>query len=109
MRPPGCFNDRRGVKDVPFCKLKAYTTAFACLNLLQGGRLVTERRMVSDLYVFDLETFVWEMIPYTPGDDIPQPRYFHSADACRPGLNSTLSLYSSDDLQGTITLLYSVE
>lgn len=49
---------------------------------MQGGRLVTERRMVSDLYVFDLETFVWEHIPAFPEDDIPRPRYFHSADSC---------------------------
>ncbi|KIK93728.1 hypothetical protein PAXRUDRAFT_495839 [Paxillus rubicundulus Ve08.2h10] len=47
---------------------------------LQGGRLVTERHMVSDLYVFDLETFVWEKLTPFPEDDVPEPRYFHSAE-----------------------------
>ncbi|KAG6903254.1 hypothetical protein C0995_000149 [Termitomyces sp. Mi166 len=46
----------------------------------QGGRLVTERKMVSDLYVFDMETYNWEKIPISPDDDIPRARYFHSAD-----------------------------
>lgn len=49
---------------------------------MQGGRLVTERRMVSDLYAFDLETYVWEKIAPFPQDDIPKPRYFHSTDTC---------------------------
>ncbi|KAJ7215598.1 hypothetical protein GGX14DRAFT_696507 [Mycena pura] len=44
------------------------------------GRLVSERRMVSDLYVFDLETYHWEMIPPFPEDDVPRARYFHSID-----------------------------
>ena len=48
----------------------------------QGGRLVTERKMVSDLYMFDLETFRWERMPASPEDDIPRARYFHSTDAC---------------------------
>ncbi|KAJ7600839.1 hypothetical protein C8J56DRAFT_911415 [Mycena floridula] len=37
--------------------------------------------MVSDLYVFDLETCVWERLPAYPEDDVPRARYFHSADA----------------------------
>jgi leucine-zipper-like transcriptional regulator 1 len=49
---------------------------------IQGGRLVTERRMVSDLYCFDLEKFAWERIPANPEDEIPNARYFHSADTC---------------------------
>ncbi|KAG2010045.1 regulatory protein ral2 [Coprinopsis cinerea AmutBmut pab1-1] len=72
---------RKTAGDVPAKLVGASTTVVGSKMYLFGGRLVTERRMVSDLYVFDLETFVWEMIPYTPGDDIPQPRYFHSADA----------------------------
>ena len=48
----------------------------------QGGRLVTERKMVSDMYVFDLETFTWEKHVPLPEDDVPEPRYFHSADTC---------------------------
>ena len=50
----------------------------------QGGRLVSERKMVSDIYVFDLETFHWERLPQSSEDDIPQARYFHSADTCMP-------------------------
>ena len=55
-------------------------TAFA--SYIQGGRLVSERKMVSDIYQFDLETFKWEKVPQSPEDDIPQARYFHSADTC---------------------------
>lgn len=50
--------------------------------LAQGGRLVTERRMVADLYEFDLATFVWARVPPHPDDDVPGARYFHSTDAC---------------------------
>lgn len=56
---------------------------FSLIIILQGGRLVTERRMVSDLYVFDLGTFTWEKITPFPEDDVPEPRYFHSAETCR--------------------------
>jgi hypothetical protein len=52
------------------------------LTYTQGGRLVTERKMVSDLYMFDLETFRWERMPASPHDDVPRARYFHSTDAC---------------------------
>lgn len=48
----------------------------------KGGRSVNERRIVSDLYVFDMETFVWEQISNEPEEYVPPPRYFHSADAC---------------------------
>lgn len=37
--------------------------------------------MVSDLYVFDLETFVWEKVEPTPDEEVPGARYFHSADS----------------------------
>lgn len=54
-----------------------------CVNVtFQGGRLVTERRMVSDIYEFDMHTFNWEKITPFPEDDTPDARYFHSADAC---------------------------
>ena len=39
--------------------------------------------MVSDIYMFDLETFRWERVAQSPEDDIPQARYFHSADTCK--------------------------
>lgn len=38
--------------------------------------------MVADLYLFDLETFVWQKVSPHPEDDVPGARYFHSADAC---------------------------
>lgn len=50
--------------------------------LTQGGRLVTERRMVSDMYIFDLESFAWEKFTPSLEDEVPGPRYFHSADIC---------------------------
>ena len=62
--------------------------------------------MVSDLYVFDLETFRWERIPVSPDDDIPQPRYFHSADACQ--FSCFLTSLRLTLLQGTITSSFSV-
>ncbi len=48
----------------------------------QGGRLVTERRMVTDMYVFDLKTLVWEKVVAPSDDCTPAQRYFHSADSC---------------------------
>jgi len=50
--------------------------------LLQGGRLVAERRMVTDIYMFDMETFTWEKLAQSPDSDQPRARYFHSTDAC---------------------------
>jgi hypothetical protein len=48
----------------------------------KGGRLVTERRMVTDMYVFDLKTLVWEKVIAPADDCTPAQRYFHSADSC---------------------------
>ncbi|TFK27971.1 regulatory protein ral2 [Coprinopsis marcescibilis] len=72
---------RKTAGDVPAKLVGASTTVVGSKMYLFGGRLVTERRMVSDLYVFDLESFLWQKIPYAADDDVPQPRYFHSADA----------------------------
>lgn len=50
---------------------------------LFGGRLVSTRRMVNDLYALNLETLVWEKIEAQSDDgqlSLPQPRYFHSCD-----------------------------
>ncbi|KIK57179.1 hypothetical protein GYMLUDRAFT_173135 [Collybiopsis luxurians FD-317 M1] len=71
---------RKTSGDVPAKLVGASTTVVGSKVYLFGGRLVTERRMVSDLYAFDLESFVWEKIAPFPEDDIPKPRYFHSAD-----------------------------
>jgi len=52
---------------------------------------VTERRMVADLYVFDLASCKWEKIEPFPEDDIPCARYFHSADTCMFSLHTDLA------------------
>lgn len=71
---------------------------------LFGGRLVTERRMVSDLYVFDLETFVWERVTPSPEDDIPEARYFHCTETWNNqlivfgGMGSTPNSNNPEDL-----------
>ncbi|KAH7928465.1 galactose oxidase [Leucogyrophana mollusca] len=71
---------RKTTGDVPSRLVGATTTVVGSKMYLFGGRLVTERRMVSDLYVFDLETFVWEMLHPHPDDDVPAARYFHCTE-----------------------------
>ncbi|KAL6303469.1 regulatory protein ral2 [Sparassis latifolia] len=71
---------RRTTGDVPPKLVGASTTVVGSKMYLYGGRLVQERRMVSDIYMFDLESFNWERLVQDPEDDIPQARYFHSAD-----------------------------
>ncbi|KAI6099561.1 hypothetical protein EDD16DRAFT_1497421 [Pisolithus croceorrhizus] len=68
---------RKTTGDVPPNLVGASTTVVGSKVYLFGGRLVTERRTVSDLYVFDLETFVWKKIAPFEDDDVPEPRYFH--------------------------------
>ncbi|GJE98292.1 galactose oxidase [Phanerochaete sordida] len=72
---------RRTSGDVPPKLVGASTTVVGSKMYLYGGRLVAERKMVSDIYMFDLETLRWEKIVQSPEDDVPQARYFHSADA----------------------------
>src|SRR6266550_695800 len=48
----------------------------------QGGRLVSERRIVADMYAFDMDSFTWERLLAHPDDHVPRHRYFHSTDAC---------------------------
>ncbi|KAG6897756.1 hypothetical protein C0992_011425 [Termitomyces sp. T32_za158] len=72
---------RKTTGDVPAKLVGASTTVVGSKMYLFGGRLFTERKMVADLYVFDMETFNWEKIPVSPDDDVPRARYFHSADA----------------------------
>ncbi|KAF5343758.1 hypothetical protein D9758_015336 [Tetrapyrgos nigripes] len=50
--------------DVSVKLVGASTTVVRCKMYLFRGRLVMERRMVLDLYVFDLETFSWERMMY---------------------------------------------
>ena len=49
---------------------------------MQGGRLVTERRMVTDMWLFDLNTLVGRKLEQFADEDLPASRYFHSADTC---------------------------
>ncbi|KAG7088298.1 hypothetical protein E1B28_012308 [Marasmius oreades] len=72
---------RKTSGEVPAKLVGASTTVVGSKMYVFGGRLVSERKMISDVYVFDLESFVWEKIQPFPEDDIPRPRYFHSADA----------------------------
>ncbi|KAJ7189852.1 hypothetical protein GGX14DRAFT_382794, partial [Mycena pura] len=72
---------RNTTGNVPAKLVGASTTVVGSKMYLFGGRLVSERRMVSDLYVFDLETYRWDIIPPFPEDDVPRARYFHSVDA----------------------------
>lgn len=104
----GRIHHRRRIENVSFCEPQVLPSPFAFLILAQGGRLVTERRMVSDLYVFDLNTFTWEKTTPFPEDDVPAPRYFHSAETCR---SPPLPLVSSTHLsfQGTINSSFLVE
>ncbi|KAF8993439.1 galactose oxidase [Cyathus striatus] len=71
---------RKTTGDVPPKLVGPSTTIVGSKMYLFGGRLITERRMVADLYMFDLETFIWEKIANFPDDDVPKPRYFHTAD-----------------------------
>lgn len=57
--------------------------------------------MLSDLYVFDLETFTWDKIEPAPNHAVPGPRYFHSADTCE--LLVRLALVLLTRKQGTTT------
>ncbi|KIL67898.1 hypothetical protein M378DRAFT_73224 [Amanita muscaria Koide BX008] len=72
---------RKTTGDVPPKLVGASTTVVGKKMYLFGGRLVSERRIITDMYVFDMETFNWEKIPNHPDDQLPRPRYFHSADA----------------------------
>ncbi|PWN28810.1 galactose oxidase [Jaminaea rosea] len=50
---------------------------------LFGGRLVSTRRMVNELYALDLATLHWEKIDLDESDVRPPPRYFHSCEVWR--------------------------
>ncbi|CAE6441191.1 unnamed protein product [Rhizoctonia solani] len=72
---------RKARGDVPPPLVGASTTVIGNQMYLFGGRLVTQRRMVADLYCFHLEEYTWERLPPPELDpNAPPPRYFHSAD-----------------------------
>ncbi|KAI9465536.1 hypothetical protein BJY52DRAFT_1244565 [Lactarius psammicola] len=72
---------RKTSGEVPPKLVGASTTVVGDKVYLYGGRLVTERRMVTDMYVFDLKTLIWEKIVAPTDDSTPAQRYFHSADS----------------------------
>ncbi|KAG8899120.1 hypothetical protein FRB99_006910 [Tulasnella sp. 403] len=78
---------------VPPQLVGASTTVVGNKMYLFGGRLVSQRRMVSDLYVFDLEKFVWHKVEPSPDEQVPGARYFHSADSYRDQDNDLLVLF----------------
>lgn len=53
---------------------------------LFGGRLVSSRQMINDLYILDLDTREWRKVPFDKDFDDdgnrikPLPRYFHSCE-----------------------------
>ncbi|CAE6421168.1 unnamed protein product [Rhizoctonia solani] len=72
---------RKARGDVPPPLVGASTTVIGNQMYLFGGRLVTQRRMVADLYCFHLEEYTWERLaPPDLDPNAPPPRYFHSAD-----------------------------
>ena len=48
--------------------------------------------MLSDLYVFDLQTYTWAKVEPAPDSIVPGPRYFHSSDTCKSWLRDFLHL-----------------
>ncbi|KAG8780878.1 hypothetical protein FRC15_009199 [Serendipita sp. 397] len=72
---------RRTQGDVPPPLVGASTTVVGDKMYLFGGRLVSLRKMVSDMYEFDLQTYIWRKIEPSSDEEVPGPRYFHSADA----------------------------
>ncbi|KAI0036523.1 galactose oxidase [Vararia minispora EC-137] len=66
--------------DVPPKLVGASTTVVGNKVYVYGGRLVTERRMVTDMWAFDLNTLVWKRMDQLADDELPVSRYFHSAD-----------------------------
>lgn len=67
--------------DVPAKLVGATTTVMGSYMYLFGGIQFAERHISSDLYRLDLETLSWKKLASHPNDDVPCPRYFHSADA----------------------------
>ncbi|KAI9468477.1 MAG: hypothetical protein EXX96DRAFT_106804 [Benjaminiella poitrasii] len=64
--------------DIPPPLVGASTTVAGNNLYVFGGRLVSSRQMINDLYILDLNTFVWTHRPSLA--NAPQARYFHSAN-----------------------------
>ncbi|OZJ02661.1 hypothetical protein BZG36_04776 [Bifiguratus adelaidae] len=67
--------------DVPSPLVGASTTVVGHVLYLFAGRLASSRRMTNDLYILDLQTFVWKKHIPAENAPAPRPRYFHSANA----------------------------
>ncbi|KAF8682991.1 Galactose oxidase [Rhizoctonia solani] len=96
---------RKARGDVPPPLVGASTTVIGSQMYLFGGRLVTQRRMVADLYCFHLEEYTWERLaPPDLDPNAPPPRYFHSADVWNGhlvifgGMGYGSSAHTPDDL-----------
>jgi hypothetical protein len=89
----GCIHHSSGRQGLPLCALsiRPFPDFLSSYSSSKGGRLVTERRMVTDMYVFNLKTLVWEKVIAPADDCTPAQRYFHSADSCQYRLSSLMS------------------
>ncbi|CAG8641908.1 12819_t:CDS:1 [Funneliformis mosseae] len=65
--------------DIPPPLVGSSTTVIDTRLYLFAGRLVSSRRMTNELYVLDLETYVWTKFQ-DPDQIAPKARYFHSAN-----------------------------
>ncbi|CAG8544801.1 13978_t:CDS:2 [Ambispora leptoticha] len=65
--------------DIPPPLVGSSTTVIGMRLYLFAGRLVSSRRMTNDLYILDLNTFVWTRFA-DEENKAPKPRYFHSAN-----------------------------
>ncbi|RHZ77847.1 hypothetical protein Glove_170g9 [Diversispora epigaea] len=65
--------------DIPPPLVGSSTTVIGTHLYLFAGRLVSSRRMTNELYVLDLNTFVWTKIQDND-QRTPKARYFHSAN-----------------------------
>nr|CAG8495063.1 5748_t:CDS:2 [Entrophospora candida] len=65
--------------DIPPPLVGSSTTVVGTCLYIFAGRLVSTRKMTNDIYLLDLETFVWTKIPDN-NQVTPKERYFHSAN-----------------------------
>ncbi|CAG8567909.1 1396_t:CDS:2 [Ambispora gerdemannii] len=65
--------------DIPPPLVGSSTTVIGTRLYLFAGRLVSTRRMTGDLYILDLNTFVWTRF-VDEENKAPKYRYFHSAN-----------------------------
>ncbi|KAG0166862.1 hypothetical protein DFQ28_010146 [Apophysomyces sp. BC1034] len=67
--------------DIPPPLVGASTTVIDDRVFVFGGCLVSSHKVTNHMYVLDLKSFVWTRhIPSPDSDELPSPRYFHSAN-----------------------------